>query len=62
MMKQAGTFIYRGVLVMYHSEDEEIKMVMQGKVITEGDFYDAFFITTEYIDKTMGYYDKHGTN
>lgn len=60
-MSQAGTFVYRGVLVMYYSEEGEIKMVLQGKTITEGDFYDAFSITTEYIDKTMDYYKKHGT-
>ena len=54
--------MYKGVLVMYHSVNDEIKMVMQGKTIIGADFYDAYHLTLEYIDKTLEYYDKHGTN
>lgn len=61
-MNQAGVFIYRGVSVMFHSINEEIKMVMQGKSITGGDFLDAYQLTIEYIDSTLGYYEKNGTN
>ena len=61
-MNQAGIFIYRGVSVMYHSINDEIKMTLQGKTIVGGDFYDAYQLTIEYIDSTMGYYEKNGTN
>ena len=62
IMNQAGIFIYRSVMVMYHSVNDEIKMTVPGKTITGGDFYDAYQLTIEYIDKTQGYYTKHGTN
>ena len=61
-MNQAGVFIYRGVSVMYYRINDEIKMIMQGKTIVGGDFYDAYQLTIEYIDKTHDYYKKHGTN
>ncbi len=61
-MNQAGIFIYRGVSVMYYSIDDEIKMVMQGKTIIGADFLDAHQLTMEYVDSTMGYYEKNGTN
>ena len=61
-MNQSGVLIYRGVSVMFHSINEEIKMVMQGKSITGGDFLDAYQLTIEYIDSTLGYYEKNGTN
>lgn len=58
----AGVFVYRGVIVMFHDIDDSVKMVMQGKNIEGADFYDAYQLTIEYIDSTLGYYEKHGTN